>query len=44
MERKALPANLKHQYHVFQRREHDYSANNKKNGHYNKYPHFTNEL
>ena len=45
--KKSLFANSKHQYHVSHYREHDCSAKNKKNGHYNKYlclPHFTNEL
>ena len=32
--KKALLANLKHQYRVSQYGEHDYRANNKKNGDY----------
>ena len=47
MEGKAFLANPKHQYHVSQCGEHDYSANNKKNGDYYEYPsssHFANEL
>ena len=32
MERKAFLPNPKHKYHVSQLGEHDYSANNKKNG------------
>ena len=40
-------ANPKHQYHVFQREEHDCNAHNKKNGDYYEYPclsYFTDEL
>ena len=47
VERKAFPANQKHQYCVSQRGEHDCSAHNKKNGDYYDYPslsHFTDEL
>ena len=45
--RNAFLANSKCQYHVSQRGEHDYSANNKKSGEYYEYPclfHFTDEL
>ena len=45
--RKAFHANPKHKYHVSQCGEHDYSANNNKNGDYNEYPslsHLTGEL
>ena len=38
MERKVFLAKPKQQYRVSQYREHDCSANNKKNGDYNKYP------
>ena len=44
VERKAFLAKSKHQYHVSQLHEHDWSANNKKNGDYEEYPslsHFT---
>ena len=47
MERKAFAANPKHPYLVSQYGKHDYSANNKMNGDYNKYPslsNFTDEL
>ena len=47
VERKAFLANPKHQDHVSQSREHDYSANNKKSGDYYVYPslcHCTDEL
>ena len=47
MERKAFLANPKHQYHASQWREHDYTANNKNNKDYYKYPslsHFMDEL
>ena len=47
VERKAFLANSKQQYRVSQCREHDYSANNKKNEGYYEYPcftHFTTEL
>ena len=47
VERKAFLANPKHQYCVSQWGEHDYSAYDKKNGDYYKYPslsHFINEL
>ena len=47
VERKAFPANPKHQYHVSQIGEHDCRANNNKNGDYNGYPslpHLTDEL
>ena len=47
VEKKALIANPKHQYCVFQCGEHNYSANNKKNGDYYEYlslSHFTDEL
>ena len=47
VERKAFLANAKHQYRVHQCGEHDCSANNKKNGDYNKCPslsHFMDEL
>ena len=47
VERKAFPANTKHQNHVSQCEEDDCSANNKKDGDYYGYPslsHFTNEL
>ena len=43
---KAFLANLKHQYHVSQCLEHDYTTYNEKNGGYNEYPslsHFMNE-
>ena len=46
VERKPFLAKPKNQYHVSQRREHDFSANNKKNGDYYEYPsssHFTDE-
>ena len=45
--KQSFPANQKNQYHVSQRGDHDYSAHNKKNGDYYKYPsltHFTNEF
>ena len=38
VERKALLADPEHQYHISQCEEHDYSAYNKKNGDYYKYP------
>ena len=38
VERKASIANLKHQYHVFQCREHDCNVNNKNNEDYYEYP------
>ena len=44
---KAFPANPKHQYYVSQNGQHDYCANNRKNGDYYKYPsllYFTDEL
>ena len=47
VERKAFPSKSKHQYHVSKCGEHDYSANNKKNGDYFEYPclsHLTDEL
>ena len=37
VERKASLAKPKHQYHVSQCGEHDYGANNKKNGDYEDY-------
>ena len=37
MERKAFPANPKHQYRISHRGEHDCSAYNKKNGDYFEY-------
>ena len=37
VERRAFPANPKHQYCVSQGGEHDCSANNKKNGDYYEY-------
>ena len=40
IERKAGLANPKHQYHVSQRKGHDYGANNKKNEDYYRYPSF----
>ena len=46
MERKAFPANPKHQDCVSQSGQHDSSANNKKSGDYYEYPklsHFTYE-
>ena len=46
VQRKAFLANPKHQYHVSQWGEHDYSANNKKNREYYEYPslsHFKDE-
>ena len=45
--KKAFLAIPKHQYHLSQWGEHDYSANNKRNGDYYGYPslsHFTDEL
>ena len=45
--KKTFLANLKHQYCVSQWGEHDYGANNKKNGGYYGHPrlsHFTDEL
>ena len=47
VERNVFPTNPKHQDRVSQYREHDCSANNKKNGDYYEYPslsHFTDEL
>ena len=47
VERKAILANPKHQDRLSQCKEHDCSANNKKNGDYHEYPslsHFTDEL
>ena len=41
VERKAFLANLKQQYHVSQRGEHDCSAHNEKNGDYYEYPSLT---
>ena len=41
VERKASPANPKHQYRVPQYEEHDCSALNKKNGDYYKYQSLT---
>ena len=41
VERKALFANPKHQYHVSQCEEHDCSVTNKKNGGYYEYPSLT---
>ena len=46
VERKAFLTNPKHQHHLPQRREHDCSAYNKKNGDYYEYPslsYFTDE-
>ena len=37
MDRKPFLSNPKHQYHLSQRVEHDYSARNKKNGDYYEY-------
>ena len=45
--KKAFLANSKHQYRVSQYGEHDFHANNKRNGDYYEYPslsHFTNKL
>ena len=36
--KKGFLGNPKHQYHVSQRGEHDFSADNKKNGDYYEYP------
>ena len=47
METKAFLANPKHQYHLSQYGGQNYSAKNKKNGDYYKYPslsHFIDEL
>ena len=41
VERKVFLANPKHQYRVSQRREHDCSAHNEKNGDYYGYPSLT---
>ena len=44
--KKTFIANPKHQYRVSKNGEHDYCANNKKNGDYYEYPclsHFTDE-
>ena len=42
VERNAFLTNPKHQYRVFQLREYDYSARNKKNGDYYEYPSLSN--
>ena len=47
VERKAFLADPRHQYRVSQWEEHDFGANNEKNGDYNDYQsssHFINQL
>ena len=41
--KKDFLANPKHEYHVSQQEEHDYSAHNKKNGEYPSLSHFMDE-
>ena len=44
VERKAFPANPKHQYRVSQSREHDHKPHDEKNGDYNGYPRLSHSM